>query len=153
MERSLGLLKPDCLKRGLEKEALVLVESSGLKIVAMQRVRLTREHVDLVWPSCQQMDFYEDMVEFSTSGDSLVFLVEGDNALDRLSALVGHYDPIQAEERTIRRLFGTSAMENIIHSSLDQETYEEEKALFFGEDQGGCIEDFSQEARSAWLFS
>ena len=134
MEHSFGLLKPDCLKRGIEKEVLALVESAGLRIVAMKRVRLTRQQVDAVWPSCKREDFYEDMVEFSTSGDCIVFIVEGENAINRLKDIVGHYEPSMAKEGTIRHLFGTSARENIIHSSKNEETYKKEKALFFREE-------------------
>lgn len=131
MERSLGFLKPDCLKRELENEVLGLITSSGFKIVTMKKVRLTRKDIGIVWHSCRRMDFYEDMVDFSTLGDCVVFIVEGEDAINRLTNLVGHYDPAKAEEGTVRRLFGTSPMKNIIHSSSDTEAYEKEKALFF----------------------
>ena len=134
MEHSFGLLKPDCLKRGITEEVLALIESSGLKIVAMKTVRLTRESVDAIWPSCRPMEFYDDMVEFSISGDCVVFIAEGSNAIDRLTNLVGHYDPARAEEGTIRRLFGTSVMENVIHSASDDTTYQKEKSLFFDQE-------------------
>lgn len=131
MERAFGLLKPDCLLRGLEQEVIALIESTGLRIVAMKVVRLTRAHVGAIWPDCKPMAFYEEMVEFSTSHDSIVFLVEGEDANERLSYLVGHYDPAQAEEGTIRSRFGTSVMENIVHSSSGTETYQKESSLFF----------------------
>lgn len=131
MEQSMGLLKPDCLKRGLQGKVLALVESQGLRIIAKKRVRLTRTDVDSLWPSCKEMEFYEDMVAFSLSGDCIVFLVEGDTAIQKLNQLVGHYDPERAKKGTVRQLFGTSSMENIMHSSLNQETYWEERTLFF----------------------
>ena len=131
LEYSLGLLKPDCLKRRLESRVFALIASAGLEIVVTKTVRLTKEQVAIIWPSCVSMGFYEDMVRFSTSGDSIVFIVQGENAIQRLTALVGHYDPTQAVEGTIRRLFGTSAMENVIHSSSDKEAYQKEKSLFF----------------------
>ena len=77
------------------------------------------------------MAFYEEMVKFSTSDDCIVFIVQGENAISRLTALVGHYDPAKAREGTIRRLLGTSLMENIIHSSSDTETYKKEASMFF----------------------
>lgn len=136
LEHSFGLLKPDCHKREITWGVLALIESSGLKIVAMKTVRLTKENVDAIWPSCRPMEFYDDMVEFSTSGDCVVFIVEGNNAIDRLTNLVGHYDPARAEEGTIRRLFGTSAMENVIHSASNADMYRKEKSLFFDKEQG-----------------
>ena len=133
MERSFGLLKPDCLKRGLDREIFALIESSGLEIVAVKTVRLTRAHVDTVWPTCKPMVFYEKMVEFSTSSDCIVFIAQGENAIPRLTALVGHHDPAKARKGTIRQLFGTSLMENIIHSSSNTETYKTEASMFFEE--------------------
>lgn len=131
MKRVFGLLKPDCLKRGLENEVINLIETAGLNIVAMKMVRLTRTHVDAIWPGCKPMEFYEEMVAFSTSNDCIVFIAEGENAIARLSALVGHHDPTQAEGGTIRSRFGTSFMENIAHSSSDTEAYQKESSLFF----------------------
>ncbi len=131
MERAFGLLKPDCLKRRLEKEVIAIIQLTGLKVVAMKIVRLTRSQVAALWPGCQPMAFYEEMVEFSTSDDSMVLLVEGGNANKRLTDIVGHYDPTQAKTGTIRARFGTSPMENIIHSSSDPESYEKESSLFF----------------------
>lgn len=110
---------------------LALIESSGLEIVAMKTVRLTRAQVDAIWPSCKPMAFHEEMVSFSTSNDCIVFIAQGENAISRLSALLGHYDPAKAEKGTIRFKFGTSLMENITHSSCDTETYQKESSLFF----------------------
>lgn len=135
MGQSFGLLKPDCLKRGIENEVLGLIESSGLDIIATKRVRLTRQDVDILWESCKKMDFYEEMVDFSTSGDCIIFIVEGENAINKLNDLVGHYEPLVAKEETIRHLYGTSAMKNVIHSSEDEEKYKKEKAYFFKEEE------------------
>lgn len=131
MKYSFGLLKPDCLKRGLVEEVFEMIESAGLRIVTSKQVRLTEAQVAGVWPTCVGEYFYEEMVEFSLSGDSIVFIAEGDNAIDRLSDLVGHHDPAIAKEGTIRKRFATSLMENIIHSTLDEKTFWEETALFF----------------------
>lgn len=131
MEHSFGLLKPDCLKRGIAEKVLALIESSGLEIIAMKTVRLTRAQVDAIWPSCKPMEFFEEMVSFSTSNDCIVFIAEGENAISRLSALLGHYDPALAEAGTVRFLFGTSLMENIAHSSGDTEAHRKESSLFF----------------------
>lgn len=130
MGYSFGILKPDCLKRGIEEEAISLIECSGLRVISFKRVRLTREDVGAIWPSCREMEFYGDMVDLFLSGDCIVFLVEGEDAIKQLNDVVGHFDPEKAEVGTIRRLLGTSPMENVIHSSLDEEAYEKEKSLF-----------------------
>lgn len=131
MKYSFGLLKPDCIKRDLEGEVFAMIEVAGLKIIASKRVRLTREQVAGVWPTCVGADFYEEMVEFSLSGDSIVFIAEGNDAIDHLSDLVGHHDPAIAKECTIRKRFATSLTENIIHSTMDEKTFWEETTLFF----------------------
>lgn len=131
MKYSFGLLKPDCLKRDLVDDVFEMIKSAGFKIIANRRVRLTSMQVAGVWPTCVGESFYEEMLEFSLSGDSIVFIVEGDNAIDRLSDLVGHHDPVIAKDGTIRKRFATSLTENIIHSTLNLEIFWEEVTLFF----------------------
>ena len=128
---SFGLLKPDCLKRGIEKEVLIAIESVGLEIVAIKRVRLTKNEVDIIWVPCLKEDFYNDLLEFSLSGDCIVFIAKGDDAITKLNDLVGHYDPARAEKGTIRHRFGTSLMENVIHSTSTEETFWKEVFLFY----------------------
>jgi len=131
MNYSFGLLKPDCLKRGIEKDVLAEIEAAGLEIAAMKRIRLTREKIDIIWAPCVAKYFYEDLLEFSMSGDSLVFIARGEDAISRLTDLVGHYEPDLAGKETIRRRFGKSAMENVIHSTANEETFWAESLLFF----------------------
>lgn len=131
MNYSLGLFKPDCLKRGIEKEVLAEIEAAGLKLVAIKRVRLTKKEIDIIWAPCLKEDFYEELLKFSLSGDCIVFIVKGNNAIARLSDLVGHYDPVQAEKHTIRHRFGRSVMENVTHSAETKEAFWKEVSLFF----------------------
>ncbi len=130
MNYSFGLLKPDCLKRGIEKEILTAIEIAGLEIIATKRVRLTKNEVNAIWNLCNE-NFYEEFLKFSLSGDCIVFIVKGNNAIVKLSNLVGHWDPKRAEKHTIRHRYGTSAMENVIHSSATKETFWREISLFF----------------------
>ncbi|KPJ55564.1 hypothetical protein AMJ49_06835 [Parcubacteria bacterium DG_74_2] len=131
MNYSFGLLKPDCLKRSIERKVLTAIESIRLEIVAIKRVRLTKKEVDVIWSPCLGEDFYEELLRFSLSGDSMVFIVKGDDAIGRLSDLVGYYEPTQAEEDTIRHRFGKSVMENVIHSTATEEMFWKEVSLFF----------------------
>ncbi len=135
MDCSFGLLKPDCFKRDLEEEVLNEITAAGLEIAAAKRVRLTKEEVDVIWASCLSEDFYDKLIEFSVSGDCLAFIVRGNDAIARLGNLIGHYDPDKAEEETIRRRFGTSMMENIIHSANDREEFLRESLLFFSQEE------------------
>lgn len=131
MSYALGLLKPDCVKRGLVQEVMNIITLAGLQVVASKRVRLTKEQCAIVWPVCTKQTYWEEMLEFSLSEDSVAFIVKGDNATARLKDLVGHYDPQIAKEGTIRRRFGTSKMEDIIHGADDEVAFWEQTELFF----------------------
>ena len=131
MNQSFGLLKPDCLERGIQEDIFKMIRSFDLKIIKMKKVQLNEKNVDAIWSSCRNEYFYKDMVRFLTSGKCIVFLVEGEDAINRLNVLVGHYDPLKAGKGTIRGPFGCSAMENVIHSSLNEEAFQREANLFF----------------------
>lgn len=123
MDCSFGLLKPDCLKRGIEKKVLSEIKITGLEIVAVKHIRLTRKEIDIIWEPCQKEDFYNDLLKFSLSGDCLVFIVRGEDAINRFTDLVGHYEPTRARKDTIRHRFGISAMENVIHGTNNEKTF------------------------------
>ena len=131
MNYSFGLLKPDCLKRGIEKKVLTAIETVGLEIIAIKRIRLTKQEVDVIWAPCLTEDFYEELLKFSLSGDCIIFIVKCDDAIAILNNLVGHYEPTRAEKDTIRYRFGKSVMENVIHSTATEEMFWQEISLFF----------------------
>lgn len=131
MNYSFGLLKPDCIKRKLEEEVFEMIKFAGLKIIASKRIKLTKKEVDIIWKPLLKENFYVEMLEFSLSGDSIVFIVEGEDAITRLNNLVGHYNPAIAKKGTIRKRFATSLMKNLIHSSSNEKNFWEEMKLFF----------------------
>lgn len=115
----------------MEKEVLEIIESYGFEIIAEKRVRLTKREVDIVWETCLFEDFYEGLLEFSLSGDCVVFIVRGDDAITSLNNLVGHREPMKAKSHTIRHRFGISNRRNLIHSTEDEGTFWKEVSLFF----------------------
>ncbi|MFA5021118.1 MAG: nucleoside-diphosphate kinase, partial [Patescibacteria group bacterium] len=131
MDYAFGLLKPDCLRRGLEREIMLIIGANGLPTIASKRVRLTKKEVDIVWPNCINEPYYPSMLAFSTSSDCLAFIVTGDDAISRLHELVGHYDPAKARPDTIRGRYATSCMENLIHSADTVEDFWLQTRLFF----------------------
>jgi nucleoside-diphosphate kinase len=108
-----------------------MIRSIGLEIVSMKRVRLTREIVNTIWPTLLEKEFYGDFLKYCTSGDCVAFIVRGDDAINRLNDLVGHWDPRLVQENTIRHRFAASIMETIIHSTADEKTFWKEVALFY----------------------
>lgn len=129
MEYSFGLLKPDCLRRGITSLVVDEIRQAGLTFVIAKGRILTKKQVRTIWKPCIKEEFFPRMLEFQTSGISLVFIVKGDNAISILNELVGPYDP--AKGNGIRHRYGTSKMENVIHSTKDAGTFMNESSLFF----------------------
>ncbi len=131
MENSLGILKPDCLRRGLEEKVLSIIKASGLRVVKSKKVPLTEEEVRIIWNPCANEWFFPDLIEFMTSSEVIVFVVEGVDAIKKLNDLVGSSNPAKSEKNTIRYRYGISKKENTIHSSLDEKEYIKEYNLLF----------------------
>lgn len=108
-----------------------MVESMGLEIIAIRRVRLTKKEIDIIWAPCVKEKFYKDYLEFLLSGDCVVFIARGENAINKLDDLIGHFNPSKAKEGTIRQLYGISLGENVIHSTNDETTFFAETSLFY----------------------
>lgn len=134
MQFSLGLLKPDCIERGLVDEVLDFIERSGLSVIMRREVRLDLAAIAVLYASSAGRDYYEPMCAFLMSGPSVAYLVKGaDNAVAHLNELVGPKDPADAEPSTVRGRFGESIRRNISHSTLDDQTFWEEAQVFFTE--------------------
>ncbi len=131
MTRSLGLLKPDCQERKLTFSILGYIQGFGLNIVSFKTVNLTEEQIRIIWKNCTREDYFPEMLRFMMRSPSVVFIVQAENAVERLNNLVGNYNPKKAETHTIRHLFGTDCMKNIIHSSSNKEEFVKEYELFF----------------------
>jgi len=131
MGYSSGLLKPDCLKRGIEQKVLAAIEATGLRVVAAKRVRLTEKQIAIVYKGCVGEIFYPELLAFFLSSDCMFFIVEGHDAINVLNRAVGHQEPTIAEEESMRHQFGLSVKENIIHGTETKETFWEEVLLFF----------------------
>lgn len=131
MKYSFGMLKPDCIERKLEKEVFEKIESAGLIVLATRRVLLMQEQIDIIYSCCNPSDFYQEMSAFLMSGECEVFIVKGNDAINRLNYLVGYRNPLLADEGTIRRCFGENMRRNVIHSTSNELTFWREVVLFF----------------------
>ena len=135
MERTLVLVKPDALQRGLAGEVLSRLEQRGLKIVALRLLRvddaLARHH----YAEHEGKPFLESLVSFITSGPLIASVLEGPKAIAIVRRTMGATDPQQAEPGTIRGDLGLFIQTNLIHGSDSPESAEREIALFFGENE------------------
>jgi len=130
-QRTLSIVKPDAVAKGATGDILRRFEQAGLQIVALKKVRLTREQAQGFYAVHKERPFYGDLVKFMTSGPIVVSALEGPGAIDRNRELMGPTDSTQAAPGTIRGDFGTDIERNAVHGSDAPETARVEIAYFF----------------------
>ncbi len=132
IERTLAIIKPDAVSRGLEGEILSRIHKAGFQIVAIKSARLTKSEAEGFYAVHRGKGFYEDLTRFMSSGKLLIMVLEAENAIARWRDLMGATDPAKAAPGTIRREFGTSIQNNCTHGSDAPETAAFEIGYFFG---------------------
>ncbi|MFQ5486174.1 MAG: nucleoside-diphosphate kinase [Desulfobacterales bacterium] len=133
MERTLAILKPDCVGGHLVGKVLACIEEAGFEILAMKAVRLTRETAGQFYAVHRERPFYQDLVQFMSSGKAVPIALSKENAVEDFRKLIGTTDPAEAEEGTIRKQFAESKQNNIVHGSDSPENAKLEIAFFFSE--------------------
>ncbi|MBN1337479.1 MAG: nucleoside-diphosphate kinase [Deltaproteobacteria bacterium] len=116
-ERTLAIVKPDAVARGLTGTLLARIESEGLRIVALRMVRLSPREVEGFYAVHRDKPFFSPLVAFMTSGPSVLAVLEGEDAIRRWRACMGATDPMEADEGTIRRTYAESKQRNAVHGS------------------------------------
>jgi len=135
MEKSLVLIKPDALQRGLAGEIISRMEKKGLKIVAMKMLRMDRNLAERHYASHKGKDFFDDLVNFITSGPVIAIIFQSKNAVEIIRQMMGATDPAKAYGGTIRGDFGIDVGHNLVHGSDSTQTASEEMDLFFSVDE------------------
>ena len=130
-QRTLVLLKPDAVRRGLVGQVLGRFEAKGLALVAMELRTITGEQADRHYAEHVEKDFYPPLREFITSGPLVALVLEGEQAIDIVRAINGATDGRKAAPGTIRGDFSLSNRENLVHASDSPESAEREIALWF----------------------
>lgn len=131
-QRTLVLLKPDAVRRGLVGEILGRIErKAGWTIGALELRTLDRATLEQHYAEHVGRPFYEPLMEFMASGPSVALVVEGERVVEGLRTLAGPTDPIAAQPGSIRGDFGTIVRENLVHASDSPESAEREIKLFF----------------------
>lgn len=130
-ERTLVILKPDTVKRGLVGEVLARYEAKGLSIVALEQRTIDGSVADQHYAEHVERDFYPPLRDFVTSGPLVVLVLEGDQAIEIVRALNGATDGRKAAPGTIRGDLSMSNRENLVHGSDSAESAAREIALWF----------------------
>ena len=133
-ERTLVLVKPDAVRRGLAGEILQRFERRGLVMRAARLMRVSRELAERHYAEHAEKPFFGELVEFITSGETLALVLEGEGAIAVVRTTIGATNPAQAAPGTIRGDLALSMPDNLVHGSDAPETAEREIALWFGND-------------------
>lgn len=133
VERTLTILKPDCVRKNLIGEVTQRIQEAGFRIVAMKMTRLTKDTAGGFYAVHKERPFFDELIEFMSSGPCVPMILEKENAIADFRKFIGATDPSEAEEGTIRADFADSVGENIIHGSDSVENGKKEAAYFFNE--------------------
>lgn len=135
MERSLVLIKPDAMQRGLTGTIIRRLEGQGLKVVALKMLHLDKTLAQQHYAVHRDKPFFKGLVAYITSAPIVAAVFEGKGAVELIRKVMGATDPAKAEAGTIRGNFGLDIERNAVHGSDSVKTAEEEIKLFFAEDE------------------
>ncbi len=131
MERTLSIIKPDGVRRGLVGEVIKRLEGSDFKIAALKLVHMTKSQAEGFYAVHKERPFFQSLTDFMSSGPTVVMVLEGEDVIDRYRNLMGATDYREAEEGTIRKDFATDIEKNVVHGSDSPESAAFEISYFF----------------------
>ncbi len=131
IERTLSIIKPSAVRAKHTGAILAKLESQGLRIAAAKMLRLSRAQAEAFYSVHRDKPFFDELVEFMSSGPIMVQVLEGDGAIQRNREVMGATDPAQAAPGTIRAEYAVNMTENAVHGSDAPETASSEIAFFF----------------------
>jgi nucleoside-diphosphate kinase len=135
VERSLILVKPDAMERGLAGEIVARFERRGLEIRAARLVRVDEDLADRHYAEHREKPFFGELVGFITSGPTLALVLEGEGAIATCRSTIGATNPAQASPGSIRGDLALAMPDNLVHGSDSPESAAREIALWFGDDE------------------
>jgi len=131
MDRTLAILKPDCVQSNKIGDVIKHLLEAGFKIVGIKMVKLTKETAGEFYAVHKERPFYAELVKFMTESRIVPIALERENAVLELRKVIGATDPAEAEEGTVRKLYAESKGRNIIHASDSDENAKTELSFFF----------------------
>lgn len=131
MERTLSIIKPDAVQRGLIGEIIKRLEQNQFTIAAMKMVQMTKAQAEGFYAVHRERPFFNSLTDFMCSGPAVVMVLEGDNIIQRYRDLMGATNYEEAAEGTIRREFATDIEKNVVHGSDAPQTAAFEIGYFF----------------------
>ena len=126
-----SIIKPNAMRTGKAGPILSMINEAGFEISAMRMLRMTKEQAESFYDIHRGKSFFNDLVDFMTSGPVIVMVLKHDNAVDEFRKLIGATDPAKAEPGTIRKIYAVSVQMNAIHGSDSPENAAREANFFF----------------------
>jgi nucleoside-diphosphate kinase len=131
MEKTLAIIKPDGVARGIIGEVIQRLESNKLKITAMKMLKMNKEQAEGFYAVHEDKPFFDSLTYFMSSGPIVVMVLEGESAIAKYREIMGATDYRKATEGTIRKDFATDIEKNVVHGSDSPQTADIEIAYFF----------------------
>ena len=131
IEQTLSIIKPDAVERNLENKIKDFFEKNNLTISKTKKVKISKEEASEFYKVHQTKPFYGDLCNYLSSGPIVVMILEGENAISKNRQLMGATDPTEAEEGTLRKMYGISIDKNSVHGSDSRENAKNEINFFF----------------------
>ena len=131
LEQTLSIIKPDAVERNLVEEIKNIFVKNNLKIKDSKKIHITKDEAAEFYKVHQSKPFYNDLCAYLSSGPIVVMILEGKNAIHANRNLMGATDPKDAEENTIRKLYGVSIDKNSVHGSDSIDNAKKEIEFFF----------------------
>ena len=131
MNRTFSIIKPDATKRNITGAINKIIEENNLIIVAQKRVKLSKEKAEGFYAIHKEKPFFNDLIEYMTSGPVIVQVLEGINAVENYRKIMGATNPENAEAGTIRKQYALNIQENSVHGSDSDENAQLEINYFF----------------------
>ena len=132
-ERTLSIIKPDAVAKGVVGRIVADFEANGLQIAAMKMIRMSKRVAEGFYAVHRERPFFNSLTDFMSSGPAVVMVLSGDNAIAKNRELMGATNPAEAAEGTLRKRFATDIEKNAVHGSDAPETARTEIAYFFPE--------------------
>ena len=131
MERTLSIIKPDGVARGIMGDVIQRLESNKLKIIGMKMLKMNKTQAEGFYTVHENRPFFDSLTYFMSSGPVVVMVLEGENAIAKYREIMGATDYREAAEGTIRKDFATDIEKNVVHGSDSPETADFEIGYFF----------------------
>ena len=131
LEQTLSIIKPDAVERNLIDKIKNIFKEQRLNIIDSKKIQITKDEAAEFYKVHQSKPFYKDLCAYLASGPIVVMILEGENAITVNRKIMGATDPKDAEENTIRKLFGISIDKNSVHGSDSVENAKKEIEFFF----------------------